>query len=365
MHCALVELKLAGLSRSLQMSAKPWINEKIYAPYKLAALVETVSSLGVPPSVILRGTELEAEDVEDPESKTSVGQFFTACRNAMRLPGSTKIPFLMAQKLHLSAYGMYGYALMCSMTLRDFFNDGVKYHKLATPTVAIEWREQDGAAIWSFPRLIAPELSADLSKFLLELQLVQHAIHLMDVAGPECRPLQALLPYPAPKHEELYTQHLGCPVHFNSQVCELHFDATILDHPTQLAHKLTSALMQATCERLIGQAKTSVGISGQVYQILMSSPAQHPSMEDIASMLHMNERTMRRKLELEETSFGKIVDDIRVSLSSEYLKTTKMKIEDIASLVGFSDAANFRRAFKRWTGKTPNDYRTEYEDQRA
>jgi hypothetical protein len=53
--------------------------------------------------------------------------------------------------MHLSAYGMYGYALMCSVTIRDFFNLGVKYHKLATPTLSIQWREEAQAAVWYFP----------------------------------------------------------------------------------------------------------------------------------------------------------------------------------------------------------------------
>lgn len=339
------------------MPAKPWINEKIYAPYKLAALVDTLLQLGVPAHVTLKGTGIEPAQVESPEFMTSVGQYFTACRNAMRASRTSKAPFLVGQKMHLSAYGMYGYALMCSLTLRDFFNEGVKYHKLATPTVVIEWREQDGAAIWSFPRLVSPELSADLHGFLIEQQLVQHVIHLHDVAGPECRPVRALLSYPAPAHADLYSEFLGCPVYFSSEACELHYDASILDQPTHLAHKLTSTLMQTTCERLIGQAKTSAGISGQVYQILMASPGQLPGMDAVADMVHMNERTMRRKLDSEGTSFAEIIDDVRASLASEYLKTTKMTMEDIAALVGFSDAANFRRAFKRWTGKAPREYR--------
>ena len=120
------------------MSAKPWINEKIYAPYKLAALVETLTELGVPSQMSLQGTGLALCDVENPETKTSVGQYFTACRNAVRTSKTPAAPFLVGRRMHLSAYGMYGYALMCSLTLRDFFNEGVKYHKLATPTVIIE-----------------------------------------------------------------------------------------------------------------------------------------------------------------------------------------------------------------------------------
>lgn len=338
------------------MSGKPWI-EKIYAPYKIAALVDTLIDLGVPSQVTLRGTGLEASELESPEALTSVGQYFTACRNAVRASTTPRTPFLVGRRMHLSAYGMYGYALMCSLTLRSFFDQGVKYHRLATPTVVIEWREQDGAAIWSFPRLVSPELSADLFGFLIEQQLVQHAVHLADVAGPDCRPVRALLSYPAPAHESLYSEFLGCPVYFDSEGCELHYDAGILDQPAQLAHKLTSTLMQATCERLIGEAKTSVGVSGQVYQILMASPGHLPGIKDVADMVHMNERTIRRKLEAEGTSFTEIIDDVRTSLACEYLKTTRMTTEDIASLVGFSDAANFRRAFKRWTGKAPREYR--------
>lgn len=339
------------------MVFKPWLNDKIYAPYKLSALVDTLVGLGVPPAETLRGTGLAPQELDDAQTLSSVGQYLAACRNAVRLVPDPITPFLVGRKMHLSAYGMYGYALMCCVSLREFFDEGVKYHRLATPTVVIEWREEAGAAIWSFPRLAQPELSADLHRFLIEQQLVQHAVHLQDVAGPTCKPLRATLSYPQPAHADLYERFLDCPVRFGAPACELHFDAAILDRPTQLAHKLTSTLMQATCERLIGQAKTSVGAAGQVYQIVMASPGRLPALGEVAAMVHMHERTLRRKLESEGTSFGAIVDDVRASLALEYLRTTKMTTDDIAALVGFSDAANFRRAFKRWTGKAPSDCR--------
>lgn len=339
------------------MALNPLLNDKIYAPYKLSALVETLVGLGVPATQTLKGTGIAVAELDDAQTLTSVGQYLVACRNAVRLVPDPITPFLVGRKMHLSAYGMYGYALMCSLTLRHFFDEGVKYHHLATPTVIIEWREDAGAAIWSFPRLACPELSADLHRFLFEQQLVQHAVHLKDVAGPLCRPIKASLSYRAPAHADYYTRFLECPVTFSAPACELHFDAGILNQPTQLAHKLTSTLMQATCERLIGQAKISAGASGQVYQILMTTPGRLPALGEVAGMLHMHERTLRRKLESEATSFGEIVDDVRSSLAIEYLRTTNMRTDDIAALVGFSDAANFRRAFKRWTGKAPSDFK--------
>ena len=72
----------------------------------------------------------------------------------------------------------------------------------------------------------------------------------------------------------------------------------------------------------------------------------------IAEQLGMQERTLRRRLAAEETSYGAIVDDVRRKLTIEYLQTTRMSVDDIAWKVGFSDSTNLRRAVRRWTGKT-------------
>jgi AraC-like DNA-binding protein len=118
-----------------------------------------------------------------------------------------------------------------------------------------------------------------------------------------------------------------------------------------LAHTLTATFLQETCERLIGEAKASVGTAGAVYQILMSTPGVLPGMDAVAAAMNMTGRTLRRRLVAENTSFATIIDDVRSSLALEYLKTTKMSADDIATLLGFSDSAALRKALKRWTGK--------------
>ena len=75
-------------------------------------------------------------------------------------------------------------------------------------------------------------------------------------------------------------------------------------------------------------------------------------MTAIAALLGMQERTMRRRLTAEGTSYGAIVDDVRRKLAIEYLQTTRMSVDDVAWKVGFSDSANLRRAVRRWTGMT-------------
>jgi AraC-like DNA-binding protein len=339
-------------------SKLPLLNERVYAPYKIEALVETLAEQGIPPQESLKGSGMDEEHIYDTSALTSVRQYLAVCRNAVELSKDPATPFRVGLKMHLSAYGMYGYALMCSLTLRDFFNLGVKYHRLATPTLTIEWREDPDAAVWVFPDAFISSPSRELREFLIEQQFAQHVTHLKDVAGRDCLPQKACFIYPAPAHSAIYEELLGCPCFFEQEQYELYYDHAILDQKPQLAHRLTSTLLQETCDRLIGQAKTSTGVAGEVYQILMRTPGNFPSMEVVADALNMTPRTLRRRLEAEGTSFGAIDDDVRCSLSTEYLRTTKMSTEDIAVLVGFSDTANFRRAFKRWTGKAPGEMRT-------
>jgi AraC-like DNA-binding protein len=335
----------------------PLLNERIYAPYKIAALVEVLAEQGIAPADSLKGSGVEPDQIYDASVMTSVRQYAAVCRNAVSLSSDPGTPFRTGARLHLAAYGMYGYALMSCLSLRDYFRLGVKYHRLATPTITIEWTEHPDTSVWTFPDAFSSNLPHHVQQFLLEQQYTQHVTHLQDVAGRSCPPVLARFSYRAPDYAAIYPQYLGCPCEFDADECQLIYDSAILEVKPHLAHRHSAALLQETCERLIGQAKTSAGVSGEVYHLLMGKPGVFPSMESVAAALRMTSRTLRRRLESECTSFGAIVDDVRCSLATEYLKTTKLSTEDVAMLVGFSDTANFRRAFKRWTGKGPGEIR--------
>jgi AraC-like DNA-binding protein len=337
--------------RGFTGSRMPLNNERIYAPYKIAALVEVLAEQGIAPEASLKGSGVSPEQLYDASALTSVRQYAAVCHNAVSLSCTADTAFKVGARLHLSAYGMYGYALMSCLSLRDFFRLGVKYHRLATPTLEIEWMEHPDRAVWMFPDALISSPSRELKEFLIEQQFSAHVTHIRDVAGRDCSPIKACFSYQAPANADCYAQYLGCDCHFGAEHCELIYDSAILDRKPQLAHHLTAALLQETCERLIGEAKASVGTAGAVYQMLMSTPGVLPSMDDVATTLNVTTRTLRRRLLTENTSFAKIIDDVRSSLALEYLKTTKMSADDIAMLLGFSDSPAFRKALKRWTGQ--------------
>lgn len=331
---------------------RPLPHQKMFAPYKIATLIDAMSPHGVSAETVLAGTGLTLAEVRDPHTLTSIRQYLAACENVVRAGAELDVAFEIGSRLHLSAYGMYGYALMCSPTMRDFFDFATRYHPLATPIQQLGWRQAGDLAIWTFTEIYADLMSRDLRNFLLRQQMMMTSTHMRDVLGAEVRPVQASFGLADAGRTAADEAALGCPCRFGQPAHELHFEASLLDRAPELANRLTRAMLEDTCDRLVGEARMASGVAGDVYQMLMLAPNRFPSMQDVAQRLGMTERTLRRRLDADGRTFAGLVDDVRKWLTLEYLQTTRISADDIAWTVGFSDSSNLRRAVKRWTGKT-------------
>jgi len=95
----------------------------------------------------------------------------------------------------------------------------------------------------------------------------------------------------------------------------------------------------------------------QVIREVTETLEDSPGIEDIANRLSMSSRTLRRRLAEFDVSYQEILQDVRRQIAIAYLRDTQMTIDDIAARVGFAESANFRQAFKRWTGNPPSHYR--------
>jgi AraC-like DNA-binding protein len=335
----------------------PSLNQRIFAPFKIATVIDTVAARGIAAETVLHRTVLTLAEVRDPHTLTSIGQYLIACENIVAAGAEFADAFAIGSRLHLSAYGMYGYALMCSPTMRDFFDFAVRYQPLATPTVRLQWHPEGDVAIWQFREIYRDMMSSDVRTFLVRQQMKMTFTHIRDTAGADNLPVRALFAIPEDTHAAQDAAALSCPCLYGQTENELHYPIGILDQTPELGNRLTRMMMEETCERLIGQSRISSGLSGEVYQLLLNGPSQFPSMTLVAAQLGLHERTLRRRLAAENSSYDAIVDDVRRKLAIEYLQMTRMSVDDVAWKVGFSDSSNLRRAIRRWTGKTISELR--------
>lgn len=334
--------------------------EPRFPPSKIAALVEELEQDGIAAQAVLAGTGLTRAAVADPFSLTSSMQFLTAARNALGLYDGTDLGVRLGQRLHVSSYGMFGYALLCSETLRHAFDTAVRYHRLANGMLEIRWVEEGHMASWLFPPLTAlplPDVDARLYQFLVDLQFVVHVTLTKDVMGTWCIPARAAIAGPEPPHAAVLAAALQCPVEFNQPGHALSYPLAWLSRAPQLANPITAAQVSSHCARLIEEFQWRSGMTQRVYHELTRMPGRFPDIDAIAQSLCISARTLRRKLLAEGTSYNQLFASVRKALAIDYLSTTMMSTDDIAAALDFSDVVSFRHAFKKWTGKTPNDWR--------
>jgi AraC-like DNA-binding protein len=332
-------------------------DERIHPPYKIATLVAAAQADGLSPAVLLAGTGLSAASLDDAEVKTSSRQFVAACANALAAGAPPDLPFRMGAMMRVSSYGLYGFALLTCRTAREGMQFAQRFHRLAAPTFRLRLSEAGGHAAWTYADLLGLDPGSDLHRFLMAFQLALQVSLARDLWPAGLAPDQVTLRHARPTHHALYAQHLGCPVLFDQPQDGASFDARALDQPLTQHNPLTAAMVRRLCERLLAQASATGPLARQVYELLAERPGPFASMDEIAGLLKTTSRTLRRRLMDEGTSFQQVLNEVRTNLAKEYLRNTRMNSDDIALALGFSDAANFRQAFRKWTQHSPSEFR--------
>ena len=335
----------------------PGLDEKIYPVVKLATVVDALATEGVAPGDALQGVRLSKDAIASPATRVSLNQVIECYRNADRLAREPHFAFNAGLRLHVAAYGMYGFAILSSMNYRQTMQFAMQYHQLATPLTAMVFSEKGGYGIWTVTPVANARIDTRLYKFIVEMQFGIILSLQRDVMGPSFAARQLHVTFGAPTDASRYPQLFGANVLFGQSENRFLFDAAWLDGTPNLGNEMTYATVLGLCDGLMEEFRLRIGLIGKVRQALMVNLMHAMSFDDVAKSLNMSARTLRRKLREENTSFRRLVDELRMDMAIKYLRDTDLTVEDIAEALGFSDAANFRHAFRRWTKAAPHEFR--------
>ncbi len=349
--------------RSISNNAKEkpivGLSERVYEPTKLAALFDVLVDQGCPAGAILKNLNLTADQVHSPKSRISLADLMTACENAIRISSDPHLPYRIGTSVHISAYGMYGFAILCCPDFRKTMAFAELYHALAAPLATIEFTEKEGFAGWVIEPNARAATDPQVYRFITEMQIGIHISLMRDIMGPAFAPDRINLAYPEAHDFGLPADQIGCRLSFASGTNQMIFKSAWLDQAANLGNRTTYPAVVALCDELLDNLKSRVGVAGEIRALLIRDIANPPTLAAIAKLLEVSDRSLRRQLREQGISFRGLLDEFRMQIALRYLRTTKLANEDIALALGFSDAANFRRAFRRWTNKSPSEIRGE------
>jgi AraC-like DNA-binding protein len=165
--------------------------------------------------------------------------------------------------------------------------------------------------------------------------------------------------YPDPGYAQRYRDVLACEVEFGAERVELCIPLSTLDTPLTLSCEPTARMAEELCERELLPLLGQDGVVHKVRSMLQSEGERFLNVRELAKALHTSERSLRRALSAHGTSYQELRDEVRMRMALQYLTSTSSPVEEIARTIGFTSSRSFRRALKRWTGKSPTDVRAE------
>lgn len=189
------------------------------------------------------------------------------------------------------------------------------------------------------------------------LLIMQHGLACW-LVGRRIPVLLASFAYPEPAVSAEYRRMFSEQLSFNEGVTRLAFKRSYLDLPLIQDRRTVEEFLRGAPANIVLKYKNSSGLSAQIRRSLRSSVRTGwPDFNVVAAKLHMTPSTLRRRLGEEGQSFQAIKDQLRRDMAIDALARTSGSVAEIAAELGFAEASAFHRAFKKWTGVNPGQYR--------
>lgn len=318
----------------------------------VSLVLNTFKAEGLSSEALLAGSGISETDLERADPRITTSQEMQVCANAVAL--RQDIGLELGRRLHVSSYGMLGYALLSSATLGDALRLALQYPALLGTLFHLQLIE-DGEWVW----LSASDYRdrPNLAVFNGELCLTSMKIICDDMLGHTLPLVAARFSHPAPNYHAHYAETFDCPVQFEAADHAFAFAKTWLEHPLPLADEVTHRAMAERCRRQNTEFNGRQTWLGRIRQLLTTQLDAAPGLDGLARQMNCSARTLRRHLHDMGTSYQQLLDELRFERAKQLLAENQLPIYGIAEALGFSETASFRHAFMRWSGVAPSHYR--------
>jgi AraC-like DNA-binding protein len=324
--------------------------------YSAKWLIRQLVTGGIPLTRILKGTDLSEAWLKDENALIAPSHYLTIVNNALDETRDPALALHLGQQPNLGELGIWGYAIISSPTLGEANQVAMQFWELNGSLVTISYKKENDCSTWE----IHPAFPMDSPRtwiFAVEELLSTFFSGADFIANQEFQITEILLSYPDPGHGDLYREMFNCPVYFSRDADLFRICFPFEDIPTSMGNPQLAAICKQQCQEFLAKLKGSDELIGSIRDAIIASLGQFPRLPEIAGQLAMSPRTLRRRLFERNTTYQHILDEIRVELAKEYIVTTNLSVDQIASRIGFSEATTLRRAFKKWTGLKIKEFR--------
>lgn len=304
---------------------------------------------------LLISTSLSVDDLLDEDTRLTPRQQIQILANALRLSTKADFGLQLGRRLTPAAHGPVGYLVSSSPNLLAALESVHAFVPTRMSFVRLALEEQDEHLLLRF--FFDVDMPAGVSRCLAEICVMTFFATAQFIIGRPACEVETYFAHPDPCGGVNYHEHLPGPVSFCRSETYVRLPMRLCQIPNASANHESYALARAQCEAILANLQTHPdSYRRRLETMMLTVPTVSLTEEDAASALFISKRTLARHLKAEGTSFRQIRDEVLSLQAQSHLRNGQLSVEAIASLLGYHDSANFRRAFKRWHGVSPSKF---------
>jgi AraC-like DNA-binding protein len=320
------------------------------------AMLDACARLGLDTGQILEAARLDPIVLRDPDSRIRVEQVESLWRKAYELSNDPNLALHAIEVLPFGAYRVIDFLASSAPTIGAALAKVAEYFPLINSVVRLPYLVGDRAVTFgveapSRPSTITrPYAEYTLAAVFLRTRMITNQrFSLMEVKFSHARPADIS------EHERIFE----CPVRFCADTCQLVIAREVWDMPRiGGGDPDLFCVLETHARMLLDQLPTTPDIVGRLRGAIEAElRGGNPQLESIARRLAMSPRTLQRRLSDHGVHFNDVLDAMRFQAAKSYLAQGDIAASEVAYLLGFVEQSSFNRAFKRWSGQTPTEYR--------
>lgn len=324
-------------------------------------IADQVRNRGVDIRTWLAASGLRERQLLDPSLTVSVPTFRRLVSDALALAREPALGLIVGERLLASTHGILGYAVMNSGSLRQALDLFERYVPLRIALVAIAHDVHRGELRVRFRETVP---LGDIHRPVMEATVLSTK-NVCDTLATGASVGRVSFAFATPGYAELARQLFKTDVRWGQSWTGFTLPLDVVDRPLAMSDPAAFEEAARICQRELDKLTGNESVATRVRRVLLESQNGFPSLQTTARLMRLTPRTLHRRLVDDGTSFKQLLDELRHTLAIENLKAGRRSVQEIAYALGYTDVANFRRAFKRWAGTSPSAYREQLSSRRT
>jgi AraC-like DNA-binding protein len=310
-----------------------------------------LEAAGCDSAALLADAGFDLKSLDGPNARCPLTQTERLWRLAVTATGDPAFGIKVASHIKQTTFHALGYGLSASSTLKEAFERVQRYCHVASDAIEYEFSRSGGE--YHFVIEPAPNVADESVDALVAAYLRM----CRSLIGHDYSPLRVEFRRERPDSIEDFQRLLRAPLQFGAARTRLVFDVDAIERPLDGGNPELARHSDEIARQYLSELERG-NIQWRVREVLTQRLAQgEPSQEDVADLLNMSARTLQRKLAEGGITYKEILDETRRALALAYLSAPRHSVSEVTYLLGFSAGSSFTRAFRRWTGQSPSDWR--------